>query len=270
VSVAPDPADAEAAERLGLTERPTLVPADRIMRLFKYFTTYADLVITVEGWMAHLAYGLGRPFRLFLAAQSPGFDWHPHGRGRGQRLVTTLAPRSAAAYADSGLLRPDDPPPLPDRGRKALLRLALEGLGRTGESASVVLLRRALRSPDHDVRQAAVIALGRLRPLDGVKADLLAALDDRGPRVAGSAAEALLAAGVDCRRELGDRYRERLCAHVDVAHQRWSAVQACGVAALPALFSAAESHDNVVRREARWMLGRVLRGLLPERAGNVS
>jgi hypothetical protein len=42
------------------------------------------------------------------------------------------------------------------------------------------------------------------------------------------------------------------------------------VAALPALFSAAESHDNVVRREARWMLSRVLRGLLPERAGNVS
>jgi hypothetical protein len=259
VRIAPDPAEAGTAERLGLTERPALPAADRVMRLFKYFAAYADLVITVEGWMTHLAYVLGRPFRLFLAAQSYGFDWHPHGRGRDQRLVTTLAPRSTAGYAASGLLGAADPPPLPDRSRKALLMLALDGLG----PDATELLRRALRSPDPDVRAAAVVALGRLRPLDDLKADLIAALDDRQPAVACAAAEALLAAGIDCRQELGAHDRDHLLTYVDIAKQRWSAVQGRGVIALPALLRATESHDAVIGREARWVLSRTLLAHVP-------
>jgi hypothetical protein len=258
VRVAPDPAEPGAATRLGLTERPTLAPADRIMRLFKYFACYADLVITIEGWMAHLAYGLGRPFRLFLAARSYSFDWHPHGRGRDQRLVTTLSARSRAAYADSGLLGASDPPPLPHRPRTMLLELALRGLGRPGGPESPTLLRRALRSRDEDLRAAAVSALGEIRPLDTVLADLFAALGDRRPMVARSAAEALLSRGADCTRELGAGYREQLRAYVDVASQRWASVQALGTAAFPALFRAAESHDEVIRREARWVAQRLL------------
>ena len=64
VAVAPGPAELDLGRRVGLTERPELSYADRVMRLFTYFAVSADLVVTVEGRMAHLAYTLGRPFRL--------------------------------------------------------------------------------------------------------------------------------------------------------------------------------------------------------------
>src|SRR5206468_6941279 len=135
-----------------LLERPALAPADRVMRLFKYFTAYADLVVTIEGWMTHLAYSLGRPFRLHLAAQSYSFDWHPWARGPEQRLVPTLSAHSKARYSASDLLRKNDPPPLPHRARKGLLGLALAGLGRAGGPDGLALVRRAAASQDHDVR----------------------------------------------------------------------------------------------------------------------
>jgi hypothetical protein len=236
------------------------------MRLFKYFACYADLVITIEGWMTHLAYHLGRPFRLFLAAGSYSFDWHPHGRGRDQRLVATLSPRAGADYAGSGLLGVSDPPPLPHRPRKTLLGVALRGLGRPGGPASTALLRRALGSEDEDLRTVAVSALGEVGPLDAVTADLVAALGDRRPIVARAAAEALLRRGADCTWELGAGYRDQLRAYVDIASQRWAAVQALGAPALPALFRAADSQDAVIRREARWVVRRVL-ALHRERGG---
>src|SRR5262249_11691559 len=147
VRVAPDPADPRTAARLRLLERPEIAPADRVMRLFKYFTAYADLVVTIEGWMTHLAYSLGRPFRLHLAAQSYSFEWHPWARGPEQRLVPTLSARSHARYSASDLLGEDDPPPLPHRPRKGLLGLALAGLGRSGGPDSLAIVRRAIASP---------------------------------------------------------------------------------------------------------------------------
>lgn len=263
VRVAPDPARPEEIARLGLTERPTLSGADRVMRLFKYFATYADLVVTNEGWLTHLAYSLGQPFRLFLAAQSYGFDWHPHGRGRRQQLVTMLSPRSRARYPESALLGPREPPPLPHRPRKTLLELALASLGRDARAESVTLLRRALASPDHDVRAWAVAGLGRARSLEGVKADLLAALEDREPSVVREAADALLRGNVDCRYALGSRYREHIEAHAEITRQHWPAVARLGAAGLPALFRAAESDNDVIRRGARRTLARTLGLHLP-------
>jgi hypothetical protein len=261
--VAPDPAQPKEIARLRLSERSTLSQADRVMRLFKYFATYADLVVTNEGWLTHLAYSLGRPFRLFLAAQSYGFDWHPHGRGSRQQLVTMLSPRSRARYAESELLGPGQTPPLPHRPRKTLLELALDSLGRAGSAESVTLLRRALASPDHDVRAWAVAGLGRAPSLEVVKPDLLAALEDREPSVVREAADALLRGNVDCRDALGSRYRERIEAHAEVARQHWAAVARLGAAAFPALFRAAESDNDVIRREARWTLARTLRLHIP-------
>src|SRR5262249_39448220 len=152
------------AARLRLLERPELAPADRVTRLFKYFAAYADLVVTVEGWMTHLAYNLGRPFRLYLAAQSYSLDWHPWGRGPGQRLVPRLSERSRARYAASDLLGKRDPPPLPHRPRKGLLGLALAGLARARLPDGVDLVRRAAASQDYDVRAFSIAALRRARP----------------------------------------------------------------------------------------------------------
>ena len=257
IRVAPDPAEIDVAIRLSLTERPALFPADRAMRLFKYFAGYADLVVTVEGWLAHVAYLLGRPFRLFLAAGSFTPDWLPHGRGPTQRVVCALSPHAFAAHARSALLGPSDPPPLPHLLRKHLLEIALAGLERSGPEG-VVLLRRAFTSPDVRIRACAVAALGRRAP--GVhKPDLLAALEDGSPHVLREAADALLREAVDCSRELGPSYSSLLQAYADGARAKWEAVAQIGPLALPALFRLAKSDLY----DVSWGATLVLRRMLP-------
>jgi hypothetical protein len=263
VAVAPDPKEADEAGRLALHERADLPYADRVMRLFKYFTAYADLVVTVEGWMAHFAYIHGRPFRLFVAAGSFSSDWYPHGRSREQRLVTALSPHARAQHDAIGLLRERDPAPLPHRPRKELLGLAVGGLGRAGGPEAVALLRRVLASPDPDVREWAVAALGRCETAS-VKAALLAALDDPAPGVVREAADALLRSSVDCARELGSRYREQLQLHADLARGRWDTVRAAGSAALPALFRGAKSDHRDTRREAKSLLRELVAPYVPQ------
>jgi hypothetical protein len=262
VVVAPNPKEADEAKQLTLQERPELKYEDRVTRLFKYFTVYADLVVTVEGWLAHFAYNLGRPFRLFVAAGSFSSDWFPHGRSRSQQLTTTLSPYSRAAHSDAGLLRAGDPPPMPHRPRKDLLEVALAGLGRAGGAEAVVLLQRALASPDCDVRTWATAALGQCAS-ETRKAALLGALDDPWPTVVREAADALLREGLDCSRELGTRFREQLQLHADVVRRNWEVVRLAGPAALPALFRAGKSENEDVRSEARALLRQLLGPYVP-------
>src|SRR5262249_29082196 len=195
IRLAPDPADPDVT-RLALTERPALSATDQIGRLFKYFTSYADLTVTVEGWLAHLAVLLGRPFRLLVAAGSFSATWFPHGRGPTQRLVPSLSPRALPAHSRVARLGPDDPPPVPHFPRKALLEVAIAGLGRSGGEDAVPTLRRALASPESAVRAWAICALGERDPV-GHKADLLRALKDRWPSVVREAARILLKSDVD-------------------------------------------------------------------------
>ena len=95
VRIAPDLAETDESARVALYERPALEYRDRVMRMFKYFALYADLIVTVEGWLAHLAYNLGRPMRLFLAAGSFSSEYHPRLRGPRQRVVPALSPSAA-------------------------------------------------------------------------------------------------------------------------------------------------------------------------------
>ena len=263
VAVAPDPAELDPGARLVLGERAELAYADRLMRLFKYFAAQADLIVTVEGWLSHLAYGLGRPFRLMLMPHSQGYAWLPHGRGPNQRLVTTVSPASAVNYAAAELLRPGDPPPLPHQPRKHMLRTVLHGLGRFSGGEAIPLLLHALASEDWDVRSAATAALGQIRPLEAVRGHLLTALRDREATVRAAAAEVLLGQGVDCARELGPRYRELLRAHRAVVRRDWDEVVRLGAVALPALFAAAQDENRLVRREARWTVASVLSPHIP-------
>jgi hypothetical protein len=257
IRVAPDPADPAGVTALGLTERADLAPADRVIRLFKYFAGYADLVVTVEGWVAHLAFLLGRPFRLFLAAGSFTPAWYPHGRGPSQHLVAALSPRAAAAHARSGFLGPSDPPPLPHFPRKHLLEIVLAALGRSDPWAAAPL-RRALTSPAAHVRTWAVAALGRVAPATH-KAELLVALDDRSALIVREAANALLQGAVDCSHELGPRHAALLQAYVDGAQEDWEAVERIGALALPVLFRLAKGE----RHDVAWGATRVLRRMLP-------
>ena len=259
VAVASDPSEEDAAWRLLLTERPDLAYADRIMRLFKYFVARADLVVTVEGWMGHLAYALGRPFRLVLRAQSYSSDWYPPIRGPGQRLAPTLSPRGPRRVVDA--LGPGDPAPLPSRDQKPLFFAALTGLARIAPDRAVPILVQALASPDHDLRSAAVARLGHFLPADPPRRLVVGALRDLEPLVRRTAAEALLRGGIDCSAELGPGFRSQLVAHREIARQDWPAVRRLGTAALPALFVAAGGNNDPIRREARraaaWLLARL-------------
>jgi hypothetical protein len=266
VRVAPDPGETDRKAMIELPERSDLAYADRVMRMFKYFATYADLVVTVEGWLSHLAYNLARPFRLFLANGSFTPDWFPYGRGPRQRLVTALSPRCRASHSDSGLLRKGEARPLPHGRRKQMLELAMSALG--GEDG-VAALRHALTSRDGDLRRHALAALARNAPT-AAKADLLDALYAPSPGVVRAAADGLLRANVDCSRELGPRYRELLQIQLDIIDNNWDAVIAAGSAAFPALFRAGKCDSHVLAMEARAVLRRVLNPYLHRSTGGGS
>lgn len=258
VAIAPDPAAPPLDREIDLAERPDLPYADRVVRVFKYLAGRADLIVTVEGWMLHLAYVLGRPFRLLPTGADFSRRWLPAARGPMQRLVTTFSTRTTAEVWRRELLATDHPPPLPHAPRKALLLAALPGLARLEARIALPLLARALRSQDREVRKAAVAGLGEMAPSDEVTAHLLTALGDRAAPVRARAAAALEGTRADLHRELGPAYRSILKAHRAILLQDWATVRRLGPSALPALGLAVNDEHHVIRREARWIAREIL------------
>src|SRR5262249_34940250 len=146
---------------------------------FKFFASYADLVVTVEGWMMHLAYALGRPFRLLMAPYS-AHDWVPGRRGPDQRLAISMSP--AAPPPPPDLLRACDPPPAPHHPLKPRLAAALATVEDAADPEAAHLLEMALSSPDAELRAVAIQALGRPNPSTSRRAKLITALGDRAAR----------------------------------------------------------------------------------------
>lgn len=255
LAVGPDPTGVGAGLDAASAERPELSAPDRVMRLFKYFASYSDLVVTVEGWLMHFAYAMGRPFRLVMAPRS-AFDWVPPRLGPHQRLVTSMSPLCAPDTED--LLGHDDLPPRPSHPRKPMLVAAVRALADMDSAEADRLLLRVLASPDAGLRVAAVEAIGRRRPISSVKGRLIEALADAANTVRAAAARALLASGADCARKLGPTYRAQLEAHAQIADQNWQAVEALGPSMLPALAAATRDENDVIRREAQWIAARLI------------
>src|SRR5262249_17317272 len=185
-------------------------------------------------------------FRVLLAPHSSVSSWLPCARGPDQRLVTSMSPLSPPDVGD--LLGEDDPPPAPFHPRKAMLVSALRGLGQVGRPDAARLARKALTSPDLDLRAGTLEILGQCAPTADVRKRLLSALDDSAAPVRSAAARALLGAGIDCRAELGPSYLDQLRAHVAIAHQDWSTITRLGLPVLPALAVAARDGDDTIRR----------------------
>ncbi len=266
VVVAPDPQGRPADRKPRRASAPeTLSHADRIMRCFKYFAIYADLAVTVEGWLMHLAHQLGRPYRLLLLPYSHPFAWHPYGSDGHQRVVTNMNATWNEGSATTDLLVASARPPLPGYPRKDVLRFVLQGLGELDDPAALAPLFQACASPDRDVRATAAEALGR-HGGPKVKEVLLAALEDRAAGVRSAAARGLLEMRADCRRELGADHERMLRCHILVSARRWRAVLASGPGALRALSLALEDEDVVVRREAAWVASQLIRGCEARRA----
>jgi glycosyltransferase involved in cell wall biosynthesis len=244
--VALDPAEARGSvtyEHAGLH---TVPGASYQMRFVTYFVRFADLVVTVEGWMVHAAYSLGKRYRVLMLPYSHPSRWHPYGRTLHQdvaELDSNLAPAPSSQEAGA--------PPLPEQPRKFVLLFLLGSLGRTGNVQAVPLLRWALQSEDRDVRLAATNSLATFSGPD-IDAALGALLADPANRVRGVAAAALLERTAGTPSSLSGLRRENLLAHEAIGREArdWVSVLRLGTTARSAIETALNDDDPVVRREA--------------------
>jgi hypothetical protein len=271
VVVAPDPADGRGAVRYEHAGRHTVPYASYQMRLVTYFVRFADLIVTVEGWMVHAAYCLGKRYRVLMLPDSYPSEWHPYGRTLHQDVVAPapgVHPSVEEAVA----------PPLPAQPRKFVLLFLLRSLGRSDDARAVPVLRWALRSEDWHVRLAAAQSLSRFSGPD-VDAALRVLLADPANRVRGAVASALLDRMADTRLTADELPREHLVAHQLIGREPrdWVAVLRLGESARSALRTAVQDDHPVVRREAAWAiqaldrrLVRARRAELPRLAGRMS
>lgn len=246
VIVAPGPAEARGVVTYEHAGTHTVPSASYQMRLLTYFVRFADLVVTVEGWMVHAAYCLGKRYRVLMLPYSHPTNWHPYGRTLRQEIAepATTPPHDPSAEEAKA-------PPLPDQPRKFVFLYLLGALGRSDDAQAVPLLCRALRSEDRDVRLAATQALARFAGAD-VALSLRDLLSDPAHRVRGAAATTLLERMDELPESLGGLRREHLLAHQAIGRERrdWAAVARLGQDARPALNIAIGDDDEAVRREA--------------------
>lgn len=232
----PDAQSAGAGSRgIDVTTRINLEQRTRLT-----FIARADLVVTVEGWMRHAAYLLGKPYRTLQLPASDAGSWSPWGESRQQRIWLFSG--------DSRL----DRPPLPEQPRK---RAWLTLLDRTNDPACYDLLVEACRSEDSEIRLAAARALGRIN-LPSAVDDLLTLLNDPSHRVRGAAADGLLsyhrrAPGT---RKMPDAPTLEAYRLIGGTPPNWEQVVLTGDHSRPALEAALWGDDPVIRREAAMTL----------------
>jgi hypothetical protein len=203
---------------------PPISPAEFIQQLIS-FVSLADLVVTVEGWMMHVAYLLGRPYRLLTLPASMPITWQPWGRSARQRRWL---------FAGDPAL---DRIPLPEQPRK---RAWIELLRRIDSDEWVPFLQLISRSEDPEIREAVVRAMGRIGD-QSIAFWLAEHLDDQSHRVIAAAATALL-----------DRHRDVLGAGriPNGTSPDWTAASRIKERALPAFEKLLHVDDPVIRREA--------------------
>src|SRR5262245_6508906 len=279
VVLGPDPDGGSEADAYPVPGAPPLTHPDRVLRMVIYFIRFADLIVTVEGWMTHASYCLGKKYRLLMMPYSYPDRWHPYATTRHQQIALGLL---QCAQHSSDEER--GAPPIIEQPRKFVMLFLLREFGNTGDAKALELLRRAARSEDRDLRQCAALSLGKLGTAE-VELDLISLLQDSFRGVRADAASALLEMQERRGPHPGDLPREYLIALVASGHEfrNWATVIRIGEAARPALELALQDDDPVVRREAlqvkrildfkvnlhqrrrqvstRLMPGRILRGL---------
>lgn len=190
----------------------------------------ADRIVTIEGWMGHAAWALGKPVETLMVAGSEGHGWLPSGRDAVQQ------PRM---FRGNPRL---DQPPLPEQPRRGAW---LQLLQRIRDVSWQPFVEDALNSEDADIRRLATVALqGMNNP--GSTAKLVGLLRDPNHRVRGTAAGALMnrrPANVDP--AMLWAYRT-----IGAPHPNWMQVEHAGAAIRPALQAALDGDSPVIRREA--------------------
>jgi ADP-heptose:LPS heptosyltransferase len=246
VVVGPGPARSSEAAPHTVPGAPALTHPDRVVRMVTYFIRFADLIVAVEGWVVHAAFCLGKKYRLLMMPYSYPDRWHPYAVTRHQQIALGLL-----QCADHSSEEESAAPPIPEQPRKFILLFLLREFGNAGDAQALELLRRAARSEDRDLRQAAALSLGKLKTAE-VEQDLISLLQDPFRGVRADAASALLKMQEEQGARPGDLPREYLLVLVASGHElrNWATIISIGEAARPALELALQDDDPVVRREA--------------------
>lgn len=233
LEIAPDPAGAPDHAP------PEMSYADYVMRQFTWFVRFADLIVTVEGWMMHVAWYLGKPYRVLMLTYSHSTEWHPYTRTTRQDVQTSY-------LRQDGTFREGDPPPLPEQPRRFTLMALLREFGNTGDVQALALVRKAIQSQDRGIRRAAAEALSKFSGAS-VDRDLVILLEDNDCGVRYRVARTLLD-----RSGTTSVPRDVLMAHVYIGQpdRDWPSVLKMGNNALPAVMIALNDDDPVVQREA--------------------
>ena len=224
---------------LAIAPDPAAANADAVMRQFTWFVRFADLIVTVEGWMMHLAWLLGKPYRVLMLSYSHDTCWHPYTR--------TLRQDMQSCYRlQTGLLSENDPPPLPEQPRKLTLIALLLELCETKADEVLSIARKALCSQDRYLRRAALDALVNFQE-SLLDQDLLQLLGDTDNGVRFRAARLLLE-----RPTLASVAPDTCRAHILIGQpgRDWDSVIKLGDASRPALAMALKDDDLVIQREA--------------------
>ena len=246
VVVGPDPACGSEAAPHTVPGAPALTHADRVVRMMTYFIRFADLIVAVEGWVAHAAYCLGKKYRLLMMASSYPDGWHPYVVTRHQRIALGLL-----QCADHSSEEESAAPPILEQPRKFILLFLLREFGNAGDAQARELLRRVLRSEDPDLRQAAALSLGKLKTAEVVQ-DLISLLQDPFRVVRADAASALLKMQEQHGARPGDLPREYLLDFVANGNElrHWATIVGIGEAARPAVELVLQDECPFVRRQA--------------------
>ena len=227
------------------------------IRWIKYFAYWSDFIVTVEGWMMHLAYAMAKPYYLLLAPYSYGFEWHPHGRsvnqggwlGSGDRK---LRPELFLPDAQTSGVTP----PLLHHPEKTLLKSALEIWSTVPDRNLAGRLLYWMGSEDKDIRSWVVTAIGKMDAV-AFQRELIKALEDCNREVRAAAASALLFGGQNLSAELGklgQDWRQVLLAYQLLGQFRFQELRPLGQNAYRALRACLNRDESEVHRDATIML----------------
>lgn len=219
------------------------------MRIIKYFVAWADLVVTIEGWMVHLAYTLGQPYLLLMAPYSYTSEWQPYGCSANQKRwipEREQARRLELALPNEKSLRP----PILHYPEKDLLQAAFEIWAITGTKQLAEKFQYWLDSPDKDIRKWVITSTGKIDALYFQKT-LLGALNDHNHEVRTAAAGALLSSNLDLTLHFGPNWQEILLAYQLIGDFRFQDLQPLGHSAYPALKACVKGDDFYVSRDAK-------------------
>jgi hypothetical protein len=243
-AIGPDPH--ERTGQVGIAGGGSMPHRTFVMRQFIHFARYAALVVSVEGWMVHAAYTMGKPIRILPMARSNIESWLPYALGPRQGLERV--PESTVSLR---LGTGPPPAPLAHPRKQALIDLARRSPAFHSETVRDWLAHLS-SCVDPDVRRAAVAGMDGFWD-DIVLQRLCEMVDDPDVRARGAACGVLLSGGDMLAAERHGLDHQVLQAHYWIGQElpNWDAVVALGPAALPAVQVAARSANDVVRREAR-------------------